>query len=291
MQSILAIADPIDQEQLALAKAIDFAEKTGASIHLVCFCYDYLDVLAEDQAEFGKLKDILMSRRLDFFNKKIAEIDAKNLTIKIEVIWEKDITPWVIEHTKNVNYDLLIKTGHRSEDLFYTPTDWQLFRDSAAPVYIISNQATKKKKVVLVALDMATKLEEKKVLNKALIEAGFKLSVQVGGELHCCHAIKIPALVKDLDLIDVPAHLHRKEVEIMSRLNEFQEEYDLPETSLHVLHSNPEKSIPALARKLKADCVIIGCVGRKGIAGKLIGNTAEKVIHNLKSDLMVINQR
>ena len=119
MQAILVIADPIDSEQLALNKALDFAAKSGAAIHLVCFCYDYLDVLTEDEAECDQLKHALIARTQRLFNEKIADIDQRNneTDIKIDVIWEKDITPWIVENTKKINYDLLIKTGHSGDDI------------------------------------------------------------------------------------------------------------------------------------------------------------------------------
>jgi hypothetical protein len=42
------------------------------------------------------------------------------------VHWEKRIADWLIRHVAATPYDLVIKTGNRSETLAYTPTDWQL---------------------------------------------------------------------------------------------------------------------------------------------------------------------
>ena len=46
--------------------------------------------------------------------------------------------------------------------------------------------------------------------------------------------------------------------------------------------SLPENVIPSTAAKYKAGLVVIGTMGRKGIAGKLMGNTAEKILKLLK---------
>jgi len=49
-----------------------------------------------------------------------------------------------------------------------------------------------------------------------------------------------------------------------------------------------EQVIPSVAAKLNADLVIMGSVGNTGIKGHLIGNTAEKVMKLLKTDILVL---
>ena len=46
--------------------------------------------------------------------------------------------------------------------------------------------------------------------------------------------------------------------------------------------------ILSLAAKLNADLMIIGSVGNVGIKAKLIGNTAEKIMRLLKTDLLIL---
>ena len=49
-----------------------------------------------------------------------------------------------------------------------------------------------------------------------------------------------------------------------------------------------EKEIPALANELKADLVVMGTVGRTGVPGLFIGNTAEAVLYQLQSAVLAI---
>jgi nucleotide-binding universal stress UspA family protein len=46
--------------------------------------------------------------------------------------------------------------------------------------------------------------------------------------------------------------------------------------------------IPHLAHTLKAAVTIIGTVGRTGISGALIGNTAEVILDAVDSDVLVL---
>jgi nucleotide-binding universal stress UspA family protein len=50
----------------------------------------------------------------------------------------------------------------------------------------------------------------------------------------------------------------------------------------------PEDVIPSFARRVRADLVVMGTVARSGVAGAVIGNTAEKVLQRLRGSVMAI---
>ncbi len=58
--------------------------------------------------------------------------------------------------------------------------------------------------------------------------------------------------------------------------------------SSHVSAGNPAVEIARVSRKLNSNVVIIGNVGRTGIKGLIVGNTAEKILHRLTTDALII---
>ncbi len=291
MQHILVIADPVEEKQLAFHKALDFANKTGADIRVLVFCYESLKDIAESQNEADMFKQKIIDFQSEWWRTYTSQHAPGTTNIQINIVWQKDIHSWIIDHTQTTPYDLVIKTGHRSESLFYTPTDWHLFRDCYAPVYCVTKEHSRQKKVILACLDIATENYEKKQLNDYIIEAAFRLAVQTGGELHCCHIVHIPSIVRELQLLDITAKVHREEKNVMAVMAPLLDEYDIKADNIHVREGDPGQVVPSLARKIKADCVVIGCLGRKGITGKFIGNTAEKAVKYLLTDLLVINHQ
>ena len=294
MKKILVIADRFGSDQCAFHKSIELARLTVADIHVVSFCYESLNSVEGDTNKDDKgfsLKDLV----IQYTQKKWDEFIKANKpsqNISHEIVWEKHIHEWVLSHCEKTHYDLIIKTGHRSESLFYTPTDWLLFRESTVPVYCVSAKAHAAKKVVLVALDLRSQRKEKQLLNNALLETAFQLAVQTDSVLHCCYAIKITTLVKDFDLIDVTAKIHQVENEVREQAKSWFDVYDIDKKHLHIKEGEPWQVVNNFARKLKAQCVVVGSMGRKGVYGKVIGNTAEQIIHHAaqdaSSDLLVI---
>ena len=298
MKHILVVADPYNDEQVAFQKALKLAKSTIADINVISFCYDPLSDVQYDYppsktdtkagvAADINLKQLVMREVQQQWNDYIATQECTE-QVSHEVVWAKYIHLWLIEHCKTHHYDLIVKTGRRSESFFYTPTDWQLFRESQVPIYCISKPDYQAKKVVLVALDLKAKSKEKQLLNQRLLESAFQLAVQTDAVLHCCYAIVIPTLVKDLDMIDVTAKVHEVENEVRQQARSWFEVYDIDSKYLHIKEGKPWQVVNDCAAKLKAQCIVVGSMGRTGIVGKLIGNTAEKVINHARSDLLVI---
>lgn len=285
MKKLLVVADPYNSEQFAYKYAVKLAMYSSATIHIVAFCYESIDSNSDNKS---LLQTKIIEHQKNWWQNKLSE-DAHENTFTCEVIWEKYLHHWVLEHCAKNEYDLVIKTGNRSESPFHTPADWQLFRDSTIPVYSVNSHNNKFKKNILVALDLMTHSDEKQRLNKELLEQAFRFSVLTGCALHCCYAIKVPTLAKDLDLIDVDAHVHKQEKLARAKCAELMDEYDIDKELLHIEEGTPWQVITNLSAKLKAQCVVVGTVGRKGIPGKIIGNTSEKVIQFAKNDLLVMS--
>jgi len=56
----------------------------------------------------------------------------------------------------------------------------------------------------------------------------------------------------------------------------------------HLLRGSPGEIIPGFASKNNIDLVVMGTVSRHGIAGLLIGNTAEQVIQRVDASLLTV---
>lgn len=296
MKKILAIIPKDSSNTAPVAKGFFMAEKTGATLKIVDFCFENL---AEAAKQSGVPESELQQKILDHKNEIMrSAIDSiiksnsayKSVKYKSEVIWDWKIREWILAETNNVSYDIVIKAGHRTEKAFYTPTDWHLIRSCHAPLYLLSNKKWKKKKMrILVALDVESKSRSKKQLNLQLLQAGRDLADVMSAELDCCFILNIPKVLKELEAVDTSSYTRKAREVVLPEVIELVKPYAIHEENIYRDVGDPAGRILKTAKKIKADCVVIGSMGRKGMKGKLIGNTAEQVIKRLNSDMMVIN--
>jgi universal stress protein E len=92
----------------------------------------------------------------------------------------------------------------------------------------------------------------------------------------------------DLDLIDAKKYLAEKRKSLQAVVDQFCEKHGISKENVHIKQGEPERVIPSIANDLKADLTIVGTIGRKGLKGKLIGNTAEGILGRLYTDILTI---
>jgi len=219
----------------------------------------------------------------------LQKVDTENIELTSEVVWAENISEWLIEETKTNQYSMIIKAGHRTESFNHTPTDWVLFRESPIPVMIVDKNKFKPRAKILCALDLGSNKDSHKQLNSKIIHQGKALAELLGSELFCCYAIPVSPILVDLDIVSAKKIKTKETKKAQERFAELAEKFDLDPEILNTKAGDAEKVVPSIANRLKAEMVVVGTVRRKGIKGKLIGNTAEKVLHNLHTDLLVIS--
>jgi hypothetical protein len=57
---------------------------------------------------------------------------------------------------------------------------------------------------------------------------------------------------------------------------------------MHLTKGMPSKVIPMVARKAKIDLLVVGMFSRRGLGGWLIGNTAEKILNQVKCSVLMV---
>ena len=56
----------------------------------------------------------------------------------------------------------------------------------------------------------------------------------------------------------------------------------------HLIKGFPSKVIPEFAQKIDADLVVMGTIGRTGIPGLIIGNTAEDILNQIHCSVLAV---
>ena len=286
MAKILIIADQ-DKRCVAIQRGLELAEKLGCSVDVVAFAYTSLKPLKLKAAQRTLVKKRLLSEREAEVQQRIDQHKSKEQKVKLALVWEKDIAPWVIKHCSRP-YDAVVKTGHRSESFTYTSTDWQLLRECPRPVLIVADKKWHRTKPVLATVDLGSKIPEKMALNHEVIIKGKAYAAALKTDLRIITAIEVPKVLADLDLVNPADYVKEIKQEMKPRIKQLAEAHDLPKGLFRVKKGPIHKVICSDAAKQRAQLVIMGTVGRRGITARLLGNTAESVLRHLRTDVLAV---
>jgi len=211
MGKVLIIADK-GKPGVAIPRGLELAHKLGCSAEVVAFCYTSLRPLHVKAAQKAGIKKRLIAQRKSEVQVHIDQFSQEGQKVKLIPVWEKDVAPWVIERCSRP-YEVVVKTGHRSESFAYTSTDWQLLRECPRPVLIVAEKIWHKVKPVLASVDLASKMPEKIALNHAVITQAKAYAKALNTQLRIITAIEVPALLAELDLGDPIAYVNEIKAE------------------------------------------------------------------------------
>jgi universal stress protein E len=162
----------------------------------------------------------------------------------------------------------------------------KLMRKCPCPVWVVKQDDRSEPRVIVAATDLTP------VGNRA-VELAAGLAEMFGAELDVVHAWPLPLAVPVLPELDVPAQ-SRVDVEHHERAARARFEQSLAVLDLrldfktHLLCGAPSIAIQEVVERRDADLLVMGSVSRSGIAGLLLGNTAERLLDRVQCSLLTI---
>ncbi len=206
--------------------------------------------------------------------------------------------------------DLVIKSPEPREwlDRLFDSDDMHLLRKCPCPVWLVKPQAPKPCRRILAAVDVdaaypAAELGTRHSLNLQILELASSLALSDFAELHIAHAWRaigesamrggfMPASEKTIIAYveqvrrDRALSLNTLIREVTGKPGQDALDYLKPQT--HLVKGRARKEIPALAKRIEADLVVMGTVARTGIPGLLMGNTAETILNQIDCSVLAI---
>ncbi|TGD75162.1 universal stress protein [Mangrovimicrobium sediminis] len=287
MGKILIIVDR-EGTGSALPRGLELAGRLGLDAEVCAFVHAQLGQLKLQGAGRSSIKSHLLAKRKEELEAAVDKLRAGKQKVRLRVLWEQDVSHWVCERCADEAFEFVVKTGQRSETLMHTSTDWTLLRECAAPVLIVADNKWRNTAPVLAALDLTATSATKKKLNDAILREAVELAQAMGEKINIIAAVEVPALLKELDLVDPGKYVSDAREAMAGQIATLARRYALSEKLFKVKRGPVEKVIASEAAARRAQIVVMGCVGRKGVRAKLLGNTAEKVLAHLHTDILAL---
>jgi universal stress protein E len=215
----------------------------------------------------------------------VADYLGKGLDIRVKVLWGAPFVG-VIQAVHDEGYDLVVVGTHGRSALarmFVGSTSRKLVRKCPCPVWVVKPASKMPFDAILAPIDFS------EVSHESLRLAG-ELAVRWSLSLHVLHVYArehdyLLDLVTEEDFDLQPPHRHQ----LISQLHAFAKKSGLQvEPILHVKQGDVTPHILSTAEEIDAGLIVMGTLGRVGVEGLLIGNTAEKVLHASSRSLLTI---
>ncbi|MFO1391265.1 MAG: universal stress protein [Agitococcus sp.] len=303
-KNILYVVETNVNQDNALAKAVTLAETNQAQLTV-------MEVIPRISMTFkmqeGDIIDkLIISQHQQYLQQLIAPYVTR-LTIDTRLLVGSTYLE-VIRAVLSQHYDLVIKAAENPDFLerLFGATDMHLLRKCPCPLWLISpleqHQHSQQNIMAAIDFDPIDFVEAEQTFNHQILDVAASIAVADLSSLHIVHAWQAVAesLVSTWaeksqtrlhDYIEQERLVHQQGLDALAmglRQRITQEVYDYLVPKCHLVKGDARKLIPALSHNLAIDLVVMGSVARTGIAGLIIGNTAETILEQLQCSVLVL---
>lgn len=266
-QKIFVVVDPNDDQHVALERV-----KLTSQLHEVK-SFVHVFVAVDGEAVDTRAYNTNLVRDQRWFDEKIkAPLAEAGVQPLIEVCWSSEWQESIRQAAKTADADLIYlpvhaKNGNRR--FLFTESKWDLLKGAYCPVVLIRQGAKGARKTILAAVNFQAVRNVQIELNAKILAEARKYARLYGADLHVVNAY--------LDSMNYPDR------------GSLARETGLESSRIHVDSGYTSEVVSSVAAKINADLVVMGTLGQNGMTTSRRGNTAERLIDALDTDVMVIN--
>ncbi len=286
-------ADGARGELAALRRATGLATHHGAELTVL----GVVDAVATDnktlKQRFSHIQANLTRDRalaIDSLIAKISPGGTRKVTIKKKVVTGKDYVAVINQATKG-GHDLIVKSVNPQNALkeaIFGSCDMRLMHYSPVPVLVLKPLRRKRWRSVLVAVDLLAETRAESSLNANLLEVAHGLSAGEDSDLLAVHVLEPGLTGKFGKAPDGKALAASLKADAERRLGRLIDAHEHLNVTAHLLKGQADQQIVRFVEQQQVDLVVLGSVGRSGLAGVVVGNTAEKIMHQVNCSLLVM---
>jgi universal stress protein E len=242
----------------------------------------------------------LRSRVIDDYRTKVdalaADIGQHGIDVRSQVVTGIPFLE-IIRQVLRDKHDLVILASEGKggiHDRLFGATSMHLMRKCPCPVWVVKRAQTRPYTRILAAVDPSINDSRRGAINPLILQLASGMARMEAAELHIIHAWQLfgeryvrssgmtMASVQEAKMLEKKQHKQRFDT-LLNRAGVA----DL-KPYVHLIEGSPEDCIPELVAEKGIDLLVMGTVCRIGIAGFLIGNTAEEVLNQVDCSVLTI---
>jgi len=279
---LFVIIDPTAEHQVALVKALLIAKLGDCHIHASLCIHKGLD----EAGEYSSRRDFkkrTLEEAQTWLDTLMQPCRVSGVPYSTEVIWNSKWVEASIRAAEKSGCDLMIKSSfhHSKARRFFSKTsDYYMMKHCASPILFTDQTQDWNSDRILACLDLESGDPQHARLNSVIMRDARAFADIVGMDLYiaCAYADSI-------DTEHLPLKTHGGEI-TREQLGEL---YDVDPAQVILRQGGIIATLQEICVETDPSIVIMGSLARSGISGKLIGNTAEKLLDVIDADVLTVN--
>lgn len=296
LHQLLVVIDPTSGDsQPSLERAAWLAKRSNSAIELLLCEYNsaldggyFFDGPAQKKA-----RDSLLQNRTKWLEKLAQPLRDNGITVTTEARWGKPLHTMILQRISELKPDMVLRdatTHNLLQRLFFNNTSWQLIRQCPVPLWLVREGEWKGERICA-AVDPVHSADTEALLDHKLVKSTLYLAQTLDMQADYMHSYApLPrTMVFDSELVAAyDQYAERSAKQHRDAFEKLMVNYPVEKANRHLLEGFPEEVIPSFVEEHGVDLLVMGAISRSNLENALIGNTAERVLEAVQTDLLVI---
>jgi len=279
---LFVIIDPESTHQVALVKALLIAKLGNCHIHAFMCVYNELKDNPQASSRKG-LKLHTLAEAEARLKELLEPCDTCDVPYTTEIVWNKRWYEMLLHSIAKSGCDLVIKSSihHSKAKRFFSRTsDYTLMRYSPSPILFTHQSQEWRTDKILACIDLESEDQQHTRLNNVIIRNARAVAEIIGMDL-CIASVYKNSI--DETRFPIKVDTSGSIEEELARL------YGVEPGNLYLRQGAAVETLVGICKETDPSILIIGSIARTGVRGKLIGNTAEKLLDAVDADVLTVN--
>ncbi|MFT4861157.1 MAG: universal stress protein E [Pseudohongiellaceae bacterium] len=286
LKKIIVVIEPDQDEQPALEKATELANCEDCELELALA--DYNPFLEDGYFYEPKLAQQMRREhgeaRLEQLEALAQPLRDQGLCVTAWTSWSNPPHSEIVARAKEIEAAMVIKATKKHSRLaryFMSNEDWELVRYCPVPLLLVKDKPWSANPRLVAAVDPEQLRNKPADLDNKILSASLEFARLTGGSVDLYHSSWKPPM----------ANLYPLDVEgarVNQAMAELAQAHGIPPERRHCIDENIHLSLPRLTQESGVSIVVMGAISRSRLDRILIGNTAEKLLDELRCDVLII---
>src|SRR5579871_1169286 len=274
---LVAIRDLDHPHSVLLRKVAALSRPAGAAVELF-HAVDGLRATSRpspvDGETLRRLRQAAMQHALRRLGRLARARALSDLSVVCQVAADAPAHEAIVRRAVSTHADLVVAGSHAPGGIgrwMLRNTDWELIRQCPCPLLLIKSRRAYRQPTVMVAVDPFHAHAKPADLDRRLLRHGVDMARMLGGAVHAAHCYMPLVNITPLPSAPaipmvVPPELEASHHGLVARIfDRLTRSAGISESAKHLEVGIVSNELTALAKRLRADIVVMGAVSRSGL--------------------------
>ncbi|MCA9177630.1 MAG: universal stress protein [Planctomycetales bacterium] len=294
-KKILVATDTRLDHHPIVEEAAELARRNKASLKIVDVVPEFPWTVRMSMQDHEHVRQLMIDEKQEKLGMLADTLSDEGLKVQWQVLAGKTSVE-IIREVLREGHDLVMRVARGADSRspgFFGQTGFRLLRKCPCAVWLVTPETTPKFRHVLGCVDSSSGAEIDTELNDKVFELSDTISQYHGGTFSIIHTWSIwneHMLRRRMHEDDYDELERRNQVQVENLLNAFLKRHGATKDHAHVhlLKGEPHILIPKFIEHNAVDLVVMGTVARCGMAGMLMGNTAERILNHISCSVLAL---